>query len=417
MNTDNIFTLKRQAIIALAVATAFPAASFAAAGRVEFAIGGATAISKDGAARSLSKGADINSGDTIKTTDGRVQVRFTDGGYMSLQPNTEFIVENYSYDGKQDGAERGFFRLVEGGLRAITGVVGRNNRPAYRVATPVATIGIRGSEFLAEHRETKLKVRVIGGSIFIENELGDLILFKGQSAEAAPGEKPSYSEEESGVQAKGPSGGNPQDGENESQEERENADTFDVNEDNYSTYLTLLEEEGEADPCIITGACSDALTAVIASYAAANAEGYYVLNPSASSQISGGGFSGSFDSGFLTAEFGDYSLSGYFYASGTFTGGCGPVSDSFSADFSGDILSGGGIVVSGTAGYGSFCGGICSVAGIGSFSGSAAENASIDFTVNGAGGAATGNAVYNADVIYADGGEGAVLYVNPDLPL
>src|SRR5690606_12605071 len=117
MNTENTFTLKRQAVIALAITAAFPMTSLAAAGRVEFAIGGATAISATGAARPLTKGADINSGDTIKTTDGRVQVRFTDGGYMSLQPNTEFIVENYAYDGKQDGSERGFFRLVEGGLR------------------------------------------------------------------------------------------------------------------------------------------------------------------------------------------------------------------------------------------------------------------------------------------------------------
>jgi len=410
MNTENIFTLKRQAIIALAVATAFPAASFAAAGRVEFAIGGARAISKEGAARTLAKGADINSGDTIKTTDGRVQVRFTDGGYMSLQPNTEFIVENYAYDGKQDGAERGFFRLVEGGLRAITGVVGRNNRPAYRVATPVATIGIRGSEFLAEHRDTKLKVRVIGGSIFIENELGDLILFKGQSAEAAPGEKPNYSEEESGVQAKGPDGGNPQDGENESQQERQNADAFDVNEDNYSTYLTLLEENGEADPCIITGSCSDALSAVIASYAAANAKGYYYLNSSTSGPISGGGFSGSFDSGYLDAYFGDYSVEGYFQASGTY----GSDSVFMSAYFDGDITAGGGLTVTGTGYGGTFCS-ACSVAGLGSFSGSAAENASIDFTINGAGGAASGNAVYNADYIAADGGEGAVLYSGPPL--
>ncbi|MDP2246519.1 MAG: FecR family protein, partial [Nitrosomonadales bacterium] len=212
MNTEKIFTLNRQAMIALLVSAAFPATSLAAAGRVEFAIGGATAISADGAARQLNKGAEINSGDTIKTTaDGRVQVRFTDGGYMSFQPNTEFRIENYNYDGKQDGSERGFFRLVEGGLRAITGIVGRNNRPAYRVATPVATIGIRGSEYVTDYSpsDSKLKIRVIGGSIYIENEFGNLILFKGQSAEAKEGAKPGYSEEESGVQAKGPEGGDP----------------------------------------------------------------------------------------------------------------------------------------------------------------------------------------------------------------
>jgi hypothetical protein len=401
MNTENTFTLKRQAVIALAIATAFPVTSLAAAGKVEFAIGGATAIGRDGASRTLTKGVDINSGDTIKTTDGRVQVRFSDGGYMSLQPNTEFIVENYAYDGKQDGTERGFFRLVEGGLRAITGIVGRNNRPAYRVATPVATIGIRGSEFLAEHRENRLRTRVIGGSIYIENEFGNLILFKGQSAEASEGQKPGYTEEESGVQAKGPEGGNPEQGENESQQERQITGIFTVNEQ--------YTEEGVS--CALTNSCgADGVAAVIANYAAQNAVGYYSLNTSSSSQISGGGFVGSFTGGGFSAYFGDYSIDGSFFATGTYEGS----GESISAIFSGDITRGtGGIVVTGNA-YGGFFCGSCSVAGLGAFSGSSAENASINFTINGAGGAASGNAVYNADYIIApDGGEGTVLYSAP----
>jgi len=399
MNTENIFTLKRQAIIALAVATAFPAVSLAAAGRVEFAIGGATAISKEGAARSLTRGADINSGDTIKTTDGRVQVRFTDGGYMSLQPNTEFIVENYAYDGKQDGSERGFFRLVEGGLRAITGVVGRNNRPAYRVATPVATIGIRGSEFLAEHRDTTLKVRVIGGSIFIENEQGDLILFKGQSAQAKEGEKPSYSEEESGVQAKGPDGGQPGKTESESKQEQDLAKIFTVNEQ--------YTEEGVS--CAITNTC-DGGNAVIAAYAAQNAVGYYQLNTSTSGDISGANFTGKYYYGYMDAYFGDYSVSGYFGVEGT-----GSHSGNYlSASFSGDITQAGGIVTTGSAfgsSYGGFCNSVCSVAGLGLFSGSAAENATINFNIKDSSlGSASGNAAFNAYIISADGGEGATLY-------
>lgn len=400
MNTENIFTLKRQAIIALAVATAFPAMSLAAAGRVEFAIGGATAISKEGAARSLTKGADINSGDTIKTTDGRVQVRFTDGGYMSLQPNTEFIVENYSYDGKQDGAERGFFRLVEGGLRAITGVVGRNNRPAYRVATPVATIGIRGSEFLAEHREQKLKIRVIGGSIFVENEFGDLILFKGQSAEAKEGEKPGYSEEESGVQAKGPDGGNPQDGENESQEERQVASVFTVNEQ--------YDESGIS--CALTNTCDSQVSAIIASYAAASAKGEYYLNSDTSGPITGA-YTGNFSGGSMDVYFGDYSVSGYAYTTGT-----GAHSGTnIDINFDGDITAPGGLIVTGTAsqfcGFSGFCSSSCSVAGLGGFSGSAAERATITFGINDSSlGSASGRAVYDASSIRADGGEGALLY-------
>lgn len=403
MNTENTFTLKRQAIIALAITAAFPMTSLAAAGRVEFSIGGATAISATGAARQLTKGADINSGDTIKTTDGRVQVRFTDGGYMSFQPNTEFKIENYSYDGKQDGSERGFFRLVEGGLRAITGVVGRANRPAYRVATPVATIGIRGSEFLAEHRDKKLRTRVIGGSIFIENEFGDLILFKGQSSETNEGEKPNYSEEESGVQAKGPEGGNPETGENESQQERQIADIFTVNEQ--------YTEDGT--PCAITNTCGadSQLATVIANYAAQNARGEYYLNSDTSSSIAGLN-NGRFENGFLDVHFGNGTIGNSFEISAEESGST--YYESFSG--SGSLTSAGGLSLSGnSSGYGSLCSSGCSFNGIGMLSGPAAENASINYTINGIGSSfgsstVTGTGQYNAIEIAADGGEGAILY-------
>lgn len=406
MKTAN-YRLNSGAMIALAISAAFPITAQAAAGRVEFAIGGVTATTAGGESRALSKGAEINSGDTIKTTDGRVQVRFTDGGYMSLQPNTEFVVESYNYDGKQDGSERGFFRLVEGGLRAITGIVGRTNRPAYRVTTPVATIGIRGSEYLAEHREQKLKVRVIGGSIFIENEFGDLILFKGQSGEAEEGKKPGYSEEESGVQAKGPEGGNPQQGEDESQQNRENNNLFAVND--------IRDEEG--NPCarygceqLLTGEIinndstdsTDPLTTVLADYAAQSAEGYYVLSQSASGSVSGD-FEGDFTSGSMTAMFATYEVDGDFTITGTGSYG----GQSINGTFAGDIADAGGLVVTGAATNtsGAFCFTGCSVSGLGALSGSKAETASIEFTLNDSSlGSASGSAVYKADG--AEGGSG-----------
>lgn len=384
MNTEHIFWLKRYAIVALAIVIVSPLTSMAAAGRVEFAMGQVTAISKEGMARNLNKGADVNSGDTIKTTDGRVQVRFTDGGYMSLQPNTEFIVESYAYDGKQDGSERGFFRLVEGGLRAITGVVGRSNRPAYRVATPVATIGIRGSEFLAEHRESRLKVRVINGSIYIENEQGNLILFKGQSAEAGEGEKPGYSEEESGVQARGPEGGNPETGQNDYQQETQIANIFTVNEQ--------YGEDGT--PCTLTNTCTSDLSPVIAEYAAQNAVGYYSLNASASVSVSGA-FTGNFSFGEMYAYFGDYSVSGSFGINGTQAN----TGDFIGGSFSGDITQAGGIIATGTASAdgGNFCANGCTVGGLGFFYGSLAESASIQFGINDpVYGSANGTAVYDA---------------------
>jgi len=226
MNNTGIFNLNRTAILAGIISASFSLQAMANAGKVEFALGGANLIRNDGSSRQISKGDEINPGDTIKTTDGRVQVRFTDGGYMSFQPNTEFKVEDYSYSGKQDGTEKAFFRLIEGGLRAITGVVGHVNKPNYKVATPVATIGIRGSEYLAEYRG-QLRAHCNHGSIYVFNDQGNLILFRGQTAVVGSG-APTYGDNIEGVGARGPSNTN-------------NA----FNQQNNDNYLNTLYRNGE----------------------------------------------------------------------------------------------------------------------------------------------------------------------------
>src|SRR4051812_29110293 len=119
----------------------------ATAALVEFTIGNASAIDAAGTARPLAKGAAVQAGDTIDTGNGRVQLRFSDGAYVSLQPGSQFRIDEYNYNGKNDETERGFFSLIKGGLRTITGLVGRSNRRNYQVRVPVATIGIRGTEY------------------------------------------------------------------------------------------------------------------------------------------------------------------------------------------------------------------------------------------------------------------------------
>lgn len=135
--------------LAMAIATgATPMiASAAAAGRVEFAYGQVSLQDADGEQKTVKKGTKVDSGDTIMTERGRAQLRFSDGAFVSLRPKSSFKVEDYNYESEDDGSERGFFNLFRGGLRAITGAIGKRNRNAYRVKTPVATIGIRGTEW------------------------------------------------------------------------------------------------------------------------------------------------------------------------------------------------------------------------------------------------------------------------------
>ncbi len=154
----------------------------AAAGKVEFVAGKVVAVAADGSQRSLIKGDEINAGEAIHTATGaRAQVRFTDGGFVSLQPDTQFRVDEYHYENKTDGKEKGFFSLLKGGLRTITGLIGRVNRDNYKVATPLATIGIRGTGYNAVLGEG-LNVSVADGIISLTNKGGTLVLFPGQSA-------------------------------------------------------------------------------------------------------------------------------------------------------------------------------------------------------------------------------------------
>jgi len=238
------FSFSRQTLIAALISAAFPLTSQAAAGRVEFAVGSVNAVGRDGSSRALTKGGEIDNGDTIQTAEGRAQIRFSDGGYISLQPNTEFKVEDYSYSGKPDGSEKGVFSLVKGGLRAITGAIGHTNKQAYRVNTPVATIGIRGTEYLAQYGGTKLLVKVGNGAVYLVNSAGDIVLYKGQVGEVGEGTKPQYSSEQPSVAAAGPAGGTPQ----ETQEQQDNKEQEQI-------FLAgeLRTEDGA--PCAISDTC------------------------------------------------------------------------------------------------------------------------------------------------------------------
>lgn len=136
----------RKLAIAAAVAALLGTEAHAApAGSVDFSVGNVVATGPDGRTRPLGKGAELNAGDRVATNEGRAQIRFTDGAFVSLQPNTDFAIREYRYDGRTDGSERGLFGLLKGAMRTVTGAIGRVNRGAYEIQTPTATIGIRGT--------------------------------------------------------------------------------------------------------------------------------------------------------------------------------------------------------------------------------------------------------------------------------
>ena len=184
MTPQNRFKLTRQAMLLATISAAFPVTGILRrAGRVDFAIGNVESVAADGRRHPLNKGAEINAGETISTATGaRAQVRFADGGFISLQPNTQFRVDEFNYQNKTDGEEKGFFSLLKGGLRAITGAIGHVNKETYRVRTPAATLGIRGTGYNMALRDDGLFVNVGEGAISLNNNAGILVVTAGNAA-------------------------------------------------------------------------------------------------------------------------------------------------------------------------------------------------------------------------------------------
>ena len=173
--------------IVFSVILLLPTQLFAAvAAKVQFIWGSAVAVTTSGTERELAKGSSIEVGDTVMSKDARLQLRFTDGGLVSLAPHSEFRVNAYSYSGAPDGSERIAMELIRGGLRTISGLIGKAIKEAYEMKTAIATIGIRGTEYTVVYGES-ISGTVAAGAIAVCNAGGCLDVLHGQSYQVADG--------------------------------------------------------------------------------------------------------------------------------------------------------------------------------------------------------------------------------------
>lgn len=105
----------------------------------------------EGKNKFASAGTKLNVGDVINTQAKSTAVlEFVDTTQVALRPNTRFVVENYEYQPEQPIADKAEFKLVKGGLRTLTGLIGkRGSADAFALKSETATIGIRGTDFSA----------------------------------------------------------------------------------------------------------------------------------------------------------------------------------------------------------------------------------------------------------------------------
>jgi hypothetical protein len=165
----------------------------------------------------LKKGSVINEGDILVTGRGRLHVRLIDGGFISVYPNSEYKIDKFKFSGKKVSStikntgkqrsatkeskeDRGFFSLLKGAARQVTGLLGRTYNENFKFKTAVATIGIRGTGFFARLCQADcfdadgnpiqdgMYIKNNTGVITMRNNAGEVALAQGQSAFAASSE-------------------------------------------------------------------------------------------------------------------------------------------------------------------------------------------------------------------------------------
>lgn len=150
------------------------------AGQIVWAKGMITATYPEQSSRILERGSPLYEKDTVVTDDSSSgEISFTDNSIVSLRPSTTFVIEQYHFDEKKPSSAAGQYimNLVKGGFRTITGFVAKAKPENYKVKTPIATIGVRGTTYQMNCENGKCGVGLEKGTgVTISNQTGNYVL-------------------------------------------------------------------------------------------------------------------------------------------------------------------------------------------------------------------------------------------------
>jgi hypothetical protein len=106
----------------------------------------------DGKVKVLALKSEVEQGDTLVSEKNTyAQIKFIDNSEITLRPGSTMTIENFSFAAERPEGDQARFNLVKGGLRSVTGLLGKRSKEKFELKTPAATIGIRGTTFIAQY--------------------------------------------------------------------------------------------------------------------------------------------------------------------------------------------------------------------------------------------------------------------------
>jgi len=138
-------------------------------GEVSLVIGKALLVGlSDGSPARIRTGDFVREGDTIRTeSSGHVHIRFIDQAVLSVRPMSELQVLAYRFDEANPENSLVKLNLVEGTARTVSGKAAKAAKERFRLNTPIAAIGVRGTDFVVSTTSSSLTALVSDGAIVV----------------------------------------------------------------------------------------------------------------------------------------------------------------------------------------------------------------------------------------------------------
>ncbi len=117
-----------------------------------------------------------------------VKIKLNDNTLITAGKNAKLVIDDYLYDGKRKA--KASFSFSKGVFKTITGAVGKISPKKFKVHTPNATIGIRGTEFYVDASRPQEHIICTRGTITVTSSFGEVEVEAGRETFAQSKQKP-----------------------------------------------------------------------------------------------------------------------------------------------------------------------------------------------------------------------------------
>ena len=146
----------------------FASTATSTVGKVTLVLGKAYLHAPGQARQRVRVGTEIKVLDQITTeVNGHVHIRFVDQALMSVRPQTRLVIEGYDFNADRPELSTVKFNLIEGVTRAISGSAVKAAPERFRLNTPIAAIGVRGTDFVVSATASTTRAMVNEGTIIL----------------------------------------------------------------------------------------------------------------------------------------------------------------------------------------------------------------------------------------------------------